>query len=89
MEYIDCTAACAYSVTFFIQLVKYNLEKKVTEQERQLHLQTSSRDSYLSQVNQLDQNCSTALRQADDISEQMERLEANGIEHNSLQIGPN
>lgn len=71
-------------LTFFIQLVKYNLEKKVTEQERQLHLQTSSRDSYLSQMNQLDHNCSTALRQAEDISEQMERLEANGIEHNSI-----
>lgn len=57
---------------------RYNLEKKLQEQERQLHLQTSSRDNYLSQVNQLKQNCLSVSKQAAEATEYMERLHANG-----------
>lgn len=62
----------------FLQMSRYNLEKKVQEQERQLHLQGSSRENYLSQVNQLEQNCLSVSRQANEVTEHMERLEANG-----------
>ena len=46
--------------------------------ECQLQLQSSSRDSYLSQMSQLEQKCSTAFRQTSQVTEQMERLESNG-----------
>ena len=51
----------------------------MTEQKRQLQLQSSSRDGYLSQMNDLDEKFGAVLKQADFISEQMEKLEANGI----------
>ncbi len=60
------------------QLVKYSLEKKVTEQGRQLQLQSTSRGGYLSQMNDLDQKLSEVLNHADVISEQMEKVETNG-----------
>lgn len=60
------------------QLSRYNLEKKVQEQERQLHVQNSSRENYLTQVNQLEQNCLSVSKQASDVTEHMERLQANG-----------
>ena len=60
--------------------MKYNLEKKVTEQERQLHLQSSSRDTYLSQMSELDHKCFTILKQAEDVSEQIEKLTTNGTQ---------
>ena len=57
---------------------RYNLEKKVQEQERQLHLQSSSRENYLSQVNQLEQNYISVSQQASEVNEHLERLQANG-----------
>lgn len=53
----------------------------MTEQKRQLQLQSSSRDGYLSQMNDLDENVGAVLKQADVISEQMEKLETNGIQY--------
>ena len=61
-----------------MQLSRYNLEKKVQEQERQLHVQGSSRENYLTQVNQLEQNCLSVSKQASEVTEHMERLQANG-----------
>ncbi len=60
------------------QLSRYNLEKKVQEQERQLHVQSSSRENYLTQVNQLEQNCLSVSKQASEVTEHVERLQANG-----------
>ena len=61
------------------QLAHYNFEKKIQEQERQLQLHASSKENYLSQVSQLEQNCLTVSKEANEVIEQMERLEANGI----------
>ena len=60
------------------QLAHYNFEKKIQEQERQLQLHASSKENYLSQVSQLEQNCLTVSKEANEVIEQMERLEANG-----------
>ncbi len=79
INYQYLTTVFILSFLFLSQLVKYSLEKKVTEQKRQLQLQSSSRDGYLSQMNDLDEKFSAVLKQADFISEQMEKLEANGI----------
>ena len=61
-----------------LQLGRYNLEKKVQEQERQLHVQNSSRENYLTQVNQLEQNCLSVSKQASEVIDHVERLQANG-----------
>lgn len=61
-----------------LQLSRYNLEKKVQEQERQLHVQSSSRENYLTQVNQLEQNYLSVSKQASEVTEHVERLQANG-----------
>ena len=62
----------------FSQLAHYNFEKKIQEQERQLQLHASSKENYLSQVSQLEQNCLMVSKEANEVIEQMERLEANG-----------
>lgn len=48
------------------------------EQERQLHVQNSSRENYLTQVNQLEQNCLSVSKQASEVIDHVERLQANG-----------
>ena len=65
--------------SLFSQLAHYNFEKKIQEQERQLQLHASSKENYLSQVNQLEQNCLSVSKEANEVIEHMERLEANGI----------
>lgn len=58
--------------------MKHILEKRVQEQERQIQLHFSSRDDYLSKMTQLEVKCSSLFKIAEDTSEHIERLEANG-----------
>lgn len=61
-----------------LQLAKHVLEKSVREQERQLQLQSSSRDSYLTKMAQLEEKCSTLFKTAESATESITTLEANG-----------
>lgn len=61
-----------------MQLTKHVLEKKVQEQERQIQLQTSSRDNYLSKMAQLEEKCASLFKVAEDTKEHLDTLEANG-----------
>ena len=60
------------------KLTKHNLEKKVQEQDRQLQLQNSSRENHLNKMSQLEEKCSSLFSLAEDVKEQIERLETNG-----------
>ena len=48
------------------------------EQERQLQLQSSSRDNYLTKMTQLEEKCATLFKMAESASENVTILEANG-----------
>ena len=67
-----------FLVTLHGQITKYNLEKKVLEQERQLQLQNSSREGHLDKMAQLEDKCSFLFSLAEEVKEQIERLENNG-----------
>lgn len=54
-------------------------------QEHKLQLHSLSRESYLSQLSQLEERCSGAFKQAAGIAEQIERLEGNG-EHMCVHV---
>jgi len=58
--------------------VRYDLEKKVAGQQKQLGVLASSRDSHLSHYNQLQHQCNTVMKQAEDVKDQIDTLEANG-----------
>ena len=49
------------------------------ELERQLQLQNSSRDNHLNKMAQLEEKCSLLMSLAEQVKEQIARLEANGI----------
>lgn len=70
------------------KLTKHNLEKKVQEQDRQLQLQNSSRENHLNKMLQLEEKCSFLFSLAEDVKEQIERLEVNGklLKHAVLMI---
>lgn len=69
---------CSVIGLVMMQLTKHVLEKKVQEQERQIQLQTSSRDNYLSKMVQLEEKCASLFKVAEDTKEHLDTLEANG-----------
>ena len=60
------------------QLSKYTLEKRLSEMAQKLHLQTTTKDSHLCRLAELDTLADTVNRKVTGLSEQQDRLETNG-----------
>ncbi|XP_078383066.1 uncharacterized protein LOC144665664 isoform X1 [Oculina patagonica] len=58
-----------------LHLVKYNLEKKIKEQDRLIQLQNSARDSHESQISALEQRSKKALDQCTVLADLVEKTE--------------
>ncbi len=54
------------------------MEKKIQEQERQIQLQNTSRENYLDKIAQIEEKSSFLFKMAEEINEQIARLEING-----------
>ena len=68
-----------------VNLAKFELyDGSSCTQERMLQLYNTSRDSIVSQITQLEQNCSTAFSKVSEITEQIEKLGSNGMLHYRL-----
>ncbi len=63
-----------------MKLANHNLEKRVQELERQLQLQNSSRENHLSKMAKLEEKCGQLSSLAEQVKDQIERLEMNGIQ---------
>ncbi|XP_063732783.1 coiled-coil domain-containing protein 73-like isoform X2 [Eleginops maclovinus] len=60
-----------------LQLLKYNLEKKSSELEQKLALQTRSKDSHLSQLGEVEKRFNALCRQCAMVKQDHEKLEQN------------
>ncbi|XP_035858596.1 uncharacterized protein LOC116057600 isoform X4 [Sander lucioperca] len=60
-----------------LQLLKYNLEKKSSELEQKLALQTRSKDSHLNQLGEVEKRFSALSRQCAMVKQAHEKLEQN------------
>eukprot|EP00731_Ephydatia_muelleri_P011071 Em0005g1657a len=60
-----------------LHMTKYTLSKQAQEQERQLQLQCTSRETYVTLVNHLEEKCVQVTQRVTEVSEQIEKVEAN------------
>ncbi|XP_026221123.1 myosin-1 [Anabas testudineus] len=67
-----------------LQLLKYNLEKKTSQLEQKLALQSRSKDSHLNQLGEVEKRFSALSRQCAAIKQAHERLEQNVDEAMSI-----